>query len=497
MTWIKEEKLYFIIMLMLILIMAIRTPLDSDLWWHLRAGEETWSAGEVYRIDNFSFTRSGANWINHSWLSQVLIYLLYRVGNYWALSLLVGLCAAGSIALIYPQMEGHPLFRMGVCMFAGIVSSVVWTPRPQVISLVFLSGVSYIFYLYKWRQINRLVWLLPIFILWGNLHGGYVLGVILLGSMLVGEILFKVIAMGGTHQMSWPQIRSTGLVLVGIILVVLINPFGLDVWKIPFNTVGVQSLQNLIDEWASPDFHQAFQQPMLLMLITVISALAISKERIEGGELVCLVVFSWLALTARRNFGPFAIIAGPILTRSSSNIWKDWKGRLITAYPQLENQFNKITSSNSNIKPTLKNIINVILLVLMSAGVFWKAYEVNLPSFVRDTEEEYFPVEAVEILRNEEKPGNILNEYNWGGYLIYHLRDFPVFVDGRTDLYGDEIITEWADLLQAKGNWEKNLLDREIEYILINSGRTLAFTLSSDWKSLYQDEVITLFGRDR
>ena len=67
MSWIKEEKLYLIIVLLLILIMAVRTPLDTDMWWHLRAGEETWQNKEVYSIDTFSFTREGEKWINHSW----------------------------------------------------------------------------------------------------------------------------------------------------------------------------------------------------------------------------------------------------------------------------------------------------------------------------------------------------------------------------------------------------------------------------------------------
>ena len=72
MNWIKEEKLYPLIALFLILIMAVRMPLDTDMWWHLRAGEQTMINKGVYAVDTFSFTRNGSDWINHSWLSQVL-----------------------------------------------------------------------------------------------------------------------------------------------------------------------------------------------------------------------------------------------------------------------------------------------------------------------------------------------------------------------------------------------------------------------------------------
>ena len=81
MTWIKEEKLYLALVLLLIFIMAVRMPIDSDMWWHLRAGEETLNAGKAYRVDTFSSSRYGENWINHSWLSQVFMALLLRIGD--------------------------------------------------------------------------------------------------------------------------------------------------------------------------------------------------------------------------------------------------------------------------------------------------------------------------------------------------------------------------------------------------------------------------------
>ena len=136
-----------------------------------------------------------------------------------------------------------------------------------------------------------------------------------MGSAIVGEILNKVLFMEFAANLSWRQIGAFSIFMVSSFLVVLVNPFGLDMWKIPFNTVGVESLQNLISEWASPDFHQVFQQPMLWMLLGVFSLIGLSKKRIDGAQLLPLIVFSWAALVARRNFGPFAIIAAPIFSK--------------------------------------------------------------------------------------------------------------------------------------------------------------------------------------
>ena len=149
MPWIKEERLYPMIALLLIFIMAVRTPLDSDMWWHLRAGEETLESGQVYRIDTFSSTRMGESWINHSWLSQVMMAALQRVGGLPALSIWVGVCAVLSMGLVYLTMKGNPLLRSAVLILAAMVSSVVWSPRPQIMSLVLLALMSWMIGCYR------------------------------------------------------------------------------------------------------------------------------------------------------------------------------------------------------------------------------------------------------------------------------------------------------------------------------------------------------------
>ena len=80
MRWLKDEPFYISVLLLLVLIIAIRTPLDSDMWWHLRAGEETLKSGNVYRVDTLSYTREGETWTNHSWLAQVLMIWLFKIG---------------------------------------------------------------------------------------------------------------------------------------------------------------------------------------------------------------------------------------------------------------------------------------------------------------------------------------------------------------------------------------------------------------------------------
>ena len=498
MPWIKEEKLYPIIALLLILIIAVRTPLDTDMWWHLRAGEETLSNREVYSVDTFSFTRDGSDWINHSWLSQVVMYFLFQAASYYGISIWVGLCAVLSMLFVYLNMKGHPLLRSAVLLFAAVVSSVVWSPRPQIHSLVLFSLIGYLIIKYKeTKELRYLVFFLPIFALWGNLHGGYVLGIIFLGTVIAGEILNKVLFKEFPQNLTWRELGLFASFTFLSIIAVLINPFGLDMWRIPFNTVEVETLQNLINEWASPDFHKAFQQPMLWMMLGVFSLMGLSKTEIDGTELVPLAAFSWAALVARRNFGPFAIIAAPIFSKYLACLLEEWIRVAKRKYTAIENMLDKTNQSNMELKPGIKNLINLILIGLLTVGVVWKVIDVNQPGLILNAERKIFPVEAVEWLEISGIKGNVLNEYNWGGYLIWHLRDIHVFVDGRTDLYGDEILSKWQQALHGENGWQDMILQEDIAVILIRNDNLYKLHFLTDgWVELYEDELSVLLISD-
>jgi hypothetical protein len=497
MPWIKEEKLYLIIVLLLILIMAVRTPLDTDMWWHLRAGEETMRSGEVYSVDTFSFTREGADWINHSWLSQVVMFLTFQSGSYYGISAWVGVCAVLSMFFVYLQMKGHPLLRSAVLLFAAVVSSVVWSPRPQIHTLVLFSLISYLLFKYRsTKKIGYLAWFLPIFVLWGNLHGGYVLGIILIGSVVVGEIFNKVIFMEFTDNLSWRQIGILSIFMVVGFLVVLVNPFGLDMWRIPFNTVGVETLQNLINEWASPDFHQVFQQPMLWMLLGVFGLIGLSRKSIDGAELLPLIAFSWAALIARRNFGPFAIIAAPIFSKYLTSLIDNWINTAKEKIKWIEKFLDKSSQSNEELKPGFKNLINLVLISLLLVGVGWKIIDVNDKEFVQQAEEKFFPVAAVDWLETSELKGNMFNDYNWGGYLIWHLRDTPVFVDGRTDLFGDEILNDYVNVFSGQFELGDFIEKYEIDFLLVKPGFTpVDIVENSNLKISFEDDVSVIITR--
>ena len=496
---IASERLVFVITLLLVFIMAARSPLDSDLWWHLRAGEETWSSGKPLLEDSFSFSRSGKHWINHSWLSQVGMYLLFHWKGYLGLGSVMASLATISMMMLFFQMEGPALYKSFLIVLGSLVSAFIWSPRPQLVSLVLMSVVSYLLYLYKWKCRDYLLALPILFVLWSNLHGGYPLGLMLIGLMVGGEILNHTLGIKSKFTLKWERIRRLGILTIVSIFALLINPNGINTWWIPFHTVRVEALQELISEWASPDFHNLPQQSILWLFFGLFISVGFSKRMLDGTDLLMVVWFGYLAFLARRNYGPYVIVAVPVLSRHLWRVLKTWFNRLKTIVKINLKQIERMLSlgvpriSERNIRQKGLNLGIVFLLALIA---YLKIYIVTHPVLMDAYLKVLYPVQAVTWLCEHDIQGRLFNEYNWGGYLIWFLRDSQVFIDGRTDLYGDDIIREWLDVTQLHVNWEDILEKAEVDLILLAPDRPITKVLTEyDWRLLYMDEQSALYGK--
>jgi hypothetical protein len=488
-----------VVLFILVFAMAARTPLDSDMWWHLRAGEQTWQTGWPVTVDTFSYTRYGETWINHSWLSQAGMYLVFNAWGYLGLGVLVAVLAALSMGLVHAQMEGPPLLRGFVIVLATAVAAVVWSPRPQMASLVLFGVVGYLLYLYKWRAADRL-WLLPlVFVLWSNLHGGYVLGLLLILATIAGEMLNHILGPGPERVIPWSGVGRLSLWALASWLVVVINPNGPAMWAIPFRTVEVGVLQDYISEWASPDFHQFVQQPFLWLLFATIGAIGLSKRRLDGTDLVAFVGFGYLALLARRNFAPFAMVAAPVLSRHLPIVLESSVERIRPRWLQVKGRLPFLNSlpQSKPLPPGVSRALNALIIGLLALVAVVKIYLVTNPVLVDYYERRTFPVEAVTWIADNRPLGQLFNDYNWGGYLLWNLPEYPVFVDGRTDLYNDQLLEEYLRIA-AGGEGALTLLDaHSVNMVLVEEGSALARLLqaSQDWQRTFGDNLAAVFVR--
>ena len=500
--WLNTRRLALLILFIAVFAMAARAPADTDTWWHLQAGRVTLESGHILQTDVFSHTRQGQPWINHSWLSQVILYLLFHCFSYFGLGLFQALVVALTFAFVYAQMEGDVFTRAFIVILAAATSAVVWVARPQLLSLLLTAVLCYLLYLYKWRKVNRLWLIPPLFVLWVNLHAGYALGFMVLGGFVAGEVLNNLLVWvspprgegeeNGDPVVSWAGVERIALVSLLSFFCLLLNPNTTRMWVYYLDTVRIGVLQDFIQEWRSPDFHPLYTQPFIWLLLATLAAVGLSERRVDGSDLALVAGFAYASLLAGRNMGPFALVAAPVLSRHVRPTVERWL-RAARARGWL-----RLPRRAARPQPAGLALVNWLLLalVLVAAGV-----KVVLPlraGFNLENERRTLPVDAVEWIEEQRPPGPMFNSYNWGGYLIWRLwPDYLVFVDGRTDLFGDELLSQYLEVRFARPGFQEVFEDYGVNFVLIEAGGFADNFLALDdgWRLAYSDEIAVVYVR--
>jgi hypothetical protein len=508
--WFNARRLVVAILFVALFAMAVRAPVDTDTWWHLRAGQATLEQGRIIRTDPFSHTFYGSEWVAYSWLSEVILYWLFRAFSYAGLGLLIGVVVAAAFAFVYLQMEGDPFSRAFVIVLAAATSAVVWIARPHLFSFLLTAVLAYILYLFKRRGLNRLWLLPPLFVLWVNLHAGYALGFMVLAAFIVGEVFNRLwrLSEGAGEQGSSGETKSPLLLcpsapvseaalswrgigmIVGVALLsallLVIHPNTVRMWTYYVETVRIGFLQDFIQEWQSPDFHPLYVQPFIWLLLATLAAMGLSGRRVDGVDLALVGMFAYASLVARRNFGPFALVAAPVLSRHLASAL----GRLGLS--------RRLHRQPAHGRPIL-GAVNVVLLALVVGLAVVKIWTPLSPDFNERVQRESLPVGAAAWILENRPEGEMFNPYDWGGYLMWALwPEYRVFVDGRTDMYGDAFLREYRRVQLGQSGFEDTLLEYNVNFVVTYPGDVLSSRLecAGGWKKVYQDDVAVIWVRE-
>ena len=422
----------------------------------------------------------GRPWVDVHWLAQVILYVTYALSGGPGLALLVAALVVLAFVFVWKQMEGGVFLRAFVLILAATTAAVVWTPRSQMATFVLTAALGYILYLYKWKQTDRL-WIVPIlFVLWVNTHGGYVSGFMLLGTLIAGEAIQNLLHVSAPEVVSWRRLRKLFIITLVSGAALLINPQPIGALLLPFKTVGIGALQDFIQEWASPNFHELYQQPMLWMLLLTLGVIGWSRRRLDVSDAATLALFAYISFLARRNIGLFALVCAAILTRHGAALFERsrWgQRRLSRGSP----------------------ILNAILLILIVLAASIKVVVPLLPTAQAEAEMKLLPVGAVDWIEQHQPAGAMFNSYNWGGYLLWRLwPEYPVYVDGRTDLYDDAFLREYMEITLARPGFEQILDQRRVGFIVVEKDTILpTFLATSDrWRLAYSDSLAVIYVRD-
>lgn len=483
------ERLAVWILFLLLFTMAVSVPVDTDTWWHVRSGEYLLDEGKILREDIYSFTRRGESWINHSWGGQAIMALAYRatggdrdVGDSGAigLALYTAVLGVAGMALVYRMCVGNVYNRAFVMVIGAAAAAVFWSARPQMISFFLSTLVLYLLYLYK--RGRDYLWGLPILMaVWVNLHAGFAIGFILLLGFMLGEAVGNVLDPQAEQAVGWWRLGKLLLASGISVLALSLNPFGPRMMLYAFQTAGLQTLNLFITEWLSPDFKNPQTWPFLMLLLGILGFAGLTSKRMAWSDLSLAVGTAFLSFWAGRNIAVFAVVGTPILSRLVDDFLSErgWQVRPM-----------------KSVKGA-RLALNWMLLVVVALGGLAKIASDLRADNVHEVQAEFFPLKAIAYLTEHPPQGNLLNDYNWGGLLIFEARQIPVFVDGRTDLYGDDFLKAYFRALLGASDWREVIEKYAIQTVFLEDETALTTLLREDerWEVVYEDDQAVILQR--
>lgn len=460
----------------LLAVMSARNNLnDPDMWWHLKTGEVIWTTHSIPTTDIFSYTTNHQPWIPQEWLSQLSMYAAFKMAGFSGLMVWLCLCGATLFIAGYTLCclyTDNPKISLLGALTIWLFSTIGFAPRPQMIGYILLLCELLLIHRGRTRNPKWFFGLPILFVIWINSHGSFLLGmVVAVVFLLVSCTPFRA---GLLVSAPWqPGTRKTFLVSVGIsTFALLCNPVGINQILYPINTllhqpIGIAQVQ----EWQPLPLTETRGIALMAILACIFLTVILRRAEILWEELLLLAVGTWLAVSHTRLIFVFGILVAPILCRLLSDFWDGYRVELERPIP---------------------NAVLIAGSILVGILVFPSRASID-QQLQRDN-----PVAAVQFMKANHVSGRMLNEYVYGGYLIWAAPDHPVFVDGRADVF------EWTGVLSDFARWEgltedpRLLLDKyRVDLCLLarTSPMVTVMNLLPGWKLVYSDDRAVIFAR--
>lgn len=460
---------------------------DSDTAWHIRTGEYILKTLSIPRHDIFSFITPPIPWTAHEWLAEVIMAVIHQSFGPTGIALFFSFLIALVYYLLFRMLRkynGNILFAVAVAVLVIASSPMHWLARPHIFTHLFLIIWYIILDGYQSGRNNRLIILPLSLLLWVNLHGGFITGLILLGIYIVGNLFEAYFAHGDERAAPRGKARELGMVAFFCLLACLANPHGYHILLFPFNVVSNKYLMDHVQEFIAPNFHEPLVVKYLLFLLLVL--LAAARKRLNAIELLLIIVFLNMALFSIRHVPLFALIIAPIIVRQGEAVFGACTGRFACF---ARKRGERIATVDASARGAIWPAAGVtIVLIFAAAGRIHFDFDPKIK-----------PVAAVEFLNREPVPGKMFNNDQIGGYIIYAAnRNYKVFFDGRSDMYGVARMKEYNKITGFEPGWENILEKYGITWIIFDAKSALSRYLleNSGWRLIYADKVANIFVKD-
>ena len=456
---------------------------DGDAAWNLRIGGQILAHG-LPRMEFMLGPTYGRPVIYYEWLAQAIYALALRIGGLNGVVALAAALIGAEAALLFTLLRrrGVPLpLALALTLAGGWLTIPTWTARAQHFTLLFVLLWCGWIWRY-WRAGNaRLLWCFPLtMLLWVNLHGGFLSGIVLLGTATACAWLFPA-------NRGQADPRHLTAALAGTLAASLANPWGPALLVHIAGYLRDPLIMNNTKEFLSPDFHSAYALVFLALLFATVGALIwrARTDRLAPLDLAMAAIWTALALQSVRTISLWALIALPIFgetlmaclrvrghtyAASSPPRLKRIALRMLRRFQGAE-VLDRVTGRGLWTALALLAVLVVVVNGGALPGGTARALDARFDASV-------FPVRAAQRLHTEGlPPGAGFTTYTWGSYLDYALPEFHPFVDSRTDVYGDRLLRDYMTIIGLAPGW-RQLLDRyAIRWALLPRAEPLAQAL--------------------
>lgn len=497
------------LLLLTALSLAMHPLVDPDFGWHLRAGLDLAANGwRMPATDPYSHTVPDWPWVEHAWLADGIIGLIYTgLGAIGPLTLIVvfAIVTAGAFLLaasLAPADRTHRLLAVAIALYPALPFLGV---RTQMITLL---GLAVVLWLSKWYLAGHRasLWMLPlVFLLWGNLHGGFTGGLFLLALIIAAEVLKalglalcpsslrgRVTARIQEPCLSWPAVAWLGGATACSALVTLVNPYGWRLHGEIYASLSDQFMIETLHEWQplSLDTRAGFAYAAYLAALGL--GLLIFCRRIQPTRWIITGVFAVLSVLHWRNIPFFLLVSVPL----AAELLAAFTGRLTAVISRVAN----------GIRHPRRWLLAVTVGMAMFAGTVGHDL-IREAVFSGLAPAEYFrttdyPIEAIEWIRaHPDRVGSrMYNDYGLGGFLLWWMPERKVFIDGRMPAW--RVGNRWIfyDYV-ALNHWDPpalGVLEKYgVDWAIMESGSPLDWALArlGGWEEIYGDTKVAIYVR--
>jgi hypothetical protein len=487
------------LLLFFLLNLALQPLVEPDFGWHLRTGLDLLQNGwRLPATDPYSHTMSDWPWVEHAWLTDGLLGLLYQgLGQAGPLAVIclfaaVTLGAFLGIAWISPAGAMWRLASVGIALWAALP---FLGARTQLITLLGLTLLVHLFHRYLAGQPAHLWAVPPLFLLWANLHGGFTAGLFLLLIWLLVSIGLRLVmdrrpSLAGRLDepvLTWQQIGHMGLVLLLAFCTTFLNPYGWRLYGEIIASLNDTFMIQTLDEWHPVSLAKRAGLVYLIYLGALGLAVAGFYRRVQPMRWAVLIVFLVLSLRHWRNVLFFLLFSVPL-----------WADLLSVAAARLSARLGLGIAGQKRwlLAVTLAVAVGVVTLGpdhldhVVQSGL-------SPQTFFRHTE---YPIEAVEWIKGHrgQLGKRMYNDYGFGGFLLWWLPGEKIFIDGRMPAFriGDRWIFKDYMALTNGDPPDLSVLEKyQVDWAIVSVGTPLSQTLAKQpaWREVYLDGKVSVF----